>query len=155
MKAKENNKIHQSGDIKTSTLRVIRAGGKHRHKGQDIPELSRWEGGNMFFMERINLKGGKNMKTKRNIRRSVLIVGVLVLMFAFNTVPAALAQGSPDISGWHAGMAMATLAEKENRVNEQKLAEEHDVAIAQSSSAVTGDTKEYQQNQKEKDITGE
>jgi hypothetical protein len=59
------------------------------------------------------------------------------------TVSDALAQGSPDFSGWHAAMAMANLAEEEIRANEQKAVAEHNVKIAQHPVVITEENKEY------------
>jgi hypothetical protein len=69
-------------------------------------------------------------------------------------VPAALAQGSPDFTGWHTGMAMSTLAEQKNRANEQKVAKDNKIANVQRICAVTEDVKEYQNSHSEKDTTG-
>jgi hypothetical protein len=156
MKTREKNKGQQSGNIKPSTLatlRVIRAGGKRRHKSQDTPDTLRREGGNMLFMGRINLKGGSIMKTKRNIRHRGLIIGVLVLLFAYHTVPAALAQGGPDFSGWHTGMAMSALAEQKNKTNEQKVAKDNQIANVQHICDATEDVTEYLKSHSEKDTT--
>jgi hypothetical protein len=88
-------------------------------------------------------KGGMIMNTKRTIRVIVVVIGALALLCSHLTVSDALAQGSPDFSGWHAAMAMANLAEEEIRANEQKAVAEHNVKIAQHPVVITEENKEY------------
>lgn len=83
------------------------------------------------------------MKTKRAIRVVVVVIGVLALLCSHLMVSTALAQGSSDFSGWHAAMAMANLAEKELRTNEQKAVAERDVTIAQHTATITEENKGY------------
>jgi hypothetical protein len=84
------------------------------------------------------------MNTKRTIRVVVVVIGALALLCSHLTVSAALAQGSPDFSGWHAAMAMANVAEEEIRANGQEAVAEHDVKIAQHPVVITEENKESQ-----------
>ncbi len=94
------------------------------------------------------------MKTQRTIKVVVVALGILALLCSHLTVSPALAMSSPDFSGWHAAMAMANLAEREIRDNEQKAAAERAVKIAQNTTVVAEENGEFQKNLDEKNDPG-
>jgi hypothetical protein len=106
----------------------------------------------MILKQGKNQKGGMIMKTRRTIKVVVVVIGALAMLCSHLTLSTALAQGSSDFSSFSAAMAMATLAEKEIRINEQKRMKDNEVKIVQNNSTVTKDTKGYQKNYAEKDI---
>jgi hypothetical protein len=70
-------------------------------------------------MKSTKMRGKK--ETFCTLRPGVLILAIVVLICMPQMIPATYAQGPSSGIGWHAAMAMGSLAEQENRTKEHRV----------------------------------
>lgn len=101
------------------------------------------------------------MKSKRRREKKVKICSILPVILALSMVvmlcmPYAIqnsyAQGFSGSIGWYGAMAMGNLAERERRIEEQKVAKENERKIATVFTVSEEKSKDFRRHSEEPDL---
>jgi hypothetical protein len=96
-----------------------------------------------------------NMREKKEklctILPGILTQTMVILLCMPHMIPATYAQSPSSGIGWHAAMAMGNLAERENRIEEQKTAKTNETTIAAVNPVADNDKIEHGKSSTEKD----